>query len=77
MDDNLLKISEKIKFYRGENVNRLDFINQLREYNNNFQETVRIQNVYNRCITYGRVYHRANSFNMNKEEPRLTLVSFI
>ena len=77
LDDNLLKISEKIKFYRGENVNKLDFINQLTEYNNNFRETVRIQNVYNRCITYGRVYHRANSFNMNNEEPRLTLVIFI
>lgn len=77
LGDNLLKMSEKIKFYRGENVSKLNFTNQLTEYNNNFQETVRIQNVYNRCITYGRVYHRANSFNMNNEEPRLTLVSFI
>ncbi len=77
LDNNVLKMSEKIKFYRDENVSKIDFINQLTEYNNNFQETVRIQNVYNRCITYGGVYHRANTFNMDNEEPRLTLVTFI
>jgi len=49
----------------------------LLEYEENFIETIRFQNVYNRLIIYDTSdYHRANSFYSEKES-RLTLVFFI
>lgn len=77
LNEDMTRQSEKYKLYRGENVNKSNYLKQLKKYNKNFKETIKFQNVYNRCITYGKVYHKANSFNMSNDEPRLTLVSFI
>ena len=69
--------SEKYKLYKNQKIDKKEYLKQLNNYNSNFVETVNFKNLYNRCITYGKVYHRANSFNMGNDEPRLTLVSFI
>ena len=46
------------------------------ESNNDFEETVRFSNVYNRCIGFDSSHwHCANDFSKNKE-PRLTLIIF-
>ena len=46
------------------------------ESNNDFEETIRFSNVYNRSIGFDSSYwHCANDFSINKE-PRLTLIIF-
>jgi len=69
--------SEKYKLYKNQKIDKKEYLKQLNNYNSNFVETVNFKNLYNRCITYGKLYHSANSFNMYNDEPRLTLVSFI
>ena len=46
--------------------------------NNDFEETVRFANVYNRCIGFDAAeWHAANQFSQtNEEESRLTLIVF-
>ena len=48
------------------------------ESNNDFEETVRFANVYNRCIGFDAAeWHAANQFSQtNEEESRLTLIVF-
>ena len=45
---------------------------------NDFEETVRFANVYNRCIGFDAAeWHAANQFSQtNEEESRLTLIVF-
>jgi hypothetical protein len=50
---------------------------KLEENNNQFEETLTVNNVYNRMICYnGSSYHRANGFT-GGNEPRLTQVFFV
>ena len=56
-----------------------EYIKSKQEANSKFEETMRIENVYNRCLLFnGNEYHRANDFiNNDNDEERLTLVSFV
>jgi hypothetical protein len=47
-------------------------------YNNTFNETVKVNNVYNRLVVYDAAeFHRGNKFfGSNKDDSRLTLVFF-
>jgi len=47
------------------------------ESNNDFEETIRFANVYNRCIGFDSVeWHAANEFSQKTKDPRLTLILF-
>jgi hypothetical protein len=48
------------------------------EYNDSFNETLRVNNVFNRLVVYDAAeYHRGNKFfGSNKDDSRLTLVFF-
>lgn len=67
---------DKHAFYNGGHVIKEDYINNLKEHNDLFLESVRFQNIYNRFICYSDEYHRANSFDTGNES-RLTLVFFM
>ena len=46
--------------------------------NSRFEETIRVENVYNRMILFNGIhYHRANGIKNDTSEERLTLVSFV
>ena len=49
------------------------------ENNNQFEETIRVNNVFNRCVMFNAPsYHKANGFNtIDNSEDRLTLIGFI
>jgi hypothetical protein len=49
------------------------------ENNNQFEEVIRVNNVFNRCIMFNASsYHKANGFNtIDNSEDRLTLIGFI
>ena len=49
-----------------------------KESNSDFEETVRVSNVYNRCIGFDAMeWHAANEFAQeNEKESRLTLIIF-
>ena len=67
---------DKHNFYRNRKISDKDYIKSLEKHNNQFQETVRFQNVYNRLITYdANQLHKANGFDSEKD--RLTLVFFM
>ena len=68
----------KVSFY---NTGRPS-LEELEPYRKNiaseFTETVRINNVYNRLVSYdGHLHHSANEFLAEKENTRLTLVFFV
>jgi hypothetical protein len=70
-------IDVKQKVYRGENVDDEEFISAWEKNNNNFYETIKIQNVYNRCILFdGRSGHHAAQTFGSKNKKRLTQVFF-
>ena len=49
-----------------------------KEVNYGFEETLRINNIFNRFVAYnGHDFHGANNFMAKKNEERLTLVFFI
>jgi hypothetical protein len=53
------------------------YLQKLEENNNQFEETLTVNNVYNRMVCYnGSTYHRANAFS-GGSEPRLTQVFFV
>jgi len=58
--------------------NNLELVEKYRkELNNKFEETMKINNVYNRLIIFdSTIYHRANDFISTPENPRLTLIGF-
>lgn len=55
-----------------------EYLNSLKNNWNNFQETVRIGNVFNRLIAYdSKMYHRPNRYSTSVGKPRLSLLFFI
>lgn len=70
----LLNTDKKVESIK---LNKLDFNKEYRdENNNNFIETVRVSNIFNRLVAFDcNVPHRALHFN--NPEPRLTIVFFV
>ena len=68
----------KFPFYRGEEVDREEYIKSLRLNNDQYTESIRVENKFNRLIVFeGGVSHGVPSFWTDKDEPRLTLVFFV
>jgi len=79
IDKNIpLNQSQKFKLYKGEEpVNESEYTQQILENNSNFEETISINNVYNRMILFeGGVHHGVQSL-YSSSEPRLTQVFFV
>lgn len=67
----------KFPFYRGEEVDREEYIKSLKLNNGQYTESIRVENKFNRLILFeGGVSHGVPSFWTDKNEPRLTLVFF-
>lgn len=59
-------------------VDREEYIEKKRKLCENFELTVEIKNVFNRCIVYsGNQIHAESGFQGSKTEQRLTLIFFI
>ena len=74
----ILHSDKKQESYR--NPNKLKEYESYRlENNNQFEETIRVDNVFNRCVMFdAHSYHKANGFNtIDNSEDRLTLIGFI
>jgi hypothetical protein len=55
-----------------------DYKHDLKNNHSHFEETIRIGNVYNRLIAYdSNLWHRPNTFKVDVNEPRTTLLFFI
>ena len=71
----------KQEIYKKENLKSSDLkdLEKLtKEVNYGFEETLRINNIFNRFVAYnGHDFHGANNFMAKKDEERLTLVFFI
>jgi hypothetical protein len=66
----------KHKFLKGEQVDINEYKKSLKNHNDNFEETIRIANVYNRMITYASPeFHCLNG--LPKNESRLTMLLFM
>lgn len=64
----------KQSFYKTGNDENYE--DTLAKHNSVFDETIKFNNIYNRCISFdGQTAHKANSFHTN--EPRLTQVFFV
>ena len=76
-DENKLDWSDaKNNFY----VNGIDtdYDNAITAHNSAFDESVRFQNLYNRCIIFDhKCYHGVNSFYNSQDQDRLTQVFFV
>ena len=73
--DDIHKI--KKQFYLNKLKDIKKYEKELLNNNNLFEETIKIDNVYNRMISYsGASYHKANNFYAGENE-RLTLVFFV
>lgn len=69
--------TEKHTLFKSGKIKNKDYIEALKSHNDKFVETIRVQNEYNRLLTYdGNYFHKANSFIAGKKD-RLTLVFFI
>jgi len=69
--------TEKNTLFKSGKIKNKDYIEAIKSHNDKFVETIRIQNQYNRLLTYdGNYFHKANSFIAGKND-RLTLVFFI
>lgn len=69
---------KKIKSFK--NFNKIKEYKPYRlENNNQFEETIRVNNIFNRCVMFNAsTYHKANNFNViDNYEDRLTLIGFI
>lgn len=77
--DNLnFSIKEKCAFYLGQNISDEEYLNALEKNNNQFKESIRVSNVFNRMVIFeGGEYHGVPSFYSGKDEDRLTLVFFV
>ena len=68
----------KFPFYRGEEVDREEYIRSLKLNNDQYTESIRVENKFNRLIVFeGGVSHGVPSFWTDRNEPRLTLVFFV
>ena len=55
-----------------------EYTNSIKDSWNNFKETIRIGNMFNRLIAYdSKMYHRPNKYSTEIGTPRLTLLFFI
>jgi hypothetical protein len=68
-----LQQGQKIKAYKNESVNEVEYINQLNSNWNNFEKTITFKNYYNRLICYPGSYYHALDKKVNN---RLTIVFF-
>ena len=66
----------KNMFYKNEPVDLNKYKKSLKENNENFQETIRVGNVYNRMIAYSAPENHCHN-GVTKDEERLTLLFFI
>jgi hypothetical protein len=70
-------INPKISFFKEGNIDP-DYENNLNKNNNLFEETIRVNNAYNRLMFYdSNSFHAVNSYGVTKEPFRLTQVFFI
>lgn len=69
---------EKFIFYSGEDINEKDYSEGIRRNNDQFEEIIRVENIYNRLVLFeGGQYHGVPSFYTDNLEDRLTLVFFV
>lgn len=69
---------EKFVFYSGKEINEEDYENAIRKNNDQFEEIIRVENIYNRLVLFeGGQYHGVPSFYTDNLEDRLTLVFFV
>lgn len=55
-----------------------EYKKDLKNNHNNFEETIRVGNVFNRIVAYdAKSWHRPNDFRTTSGEPRTTLLFFI
>ena len=67
----------KFPFYRGEEVDREEYIKALKLNNGQYTESIKVENKFNRLIIFeGGVSHGVPSFWTDTGEPRLTIVFF-
>ena len=66
----------KHMYYKGEQINMNDYKKKLSEHNNEYDETIKIGNVYNRMITYETLEHHTLN-GIPKDEERLTMLLFM
>jgi hypothetical protein len=71
----------KQNLYKKEKLKKNDLVDLeklTKEINYGFEESLRINNIFNRFLSYnGSEFHGANNFMAKKDEERLTLVFFI
>ena len=66
------------KLFNTTSVVTEEYKQDLKNNHTQFEETMRIGNVYNRLIAYdSNLWHRPNTFKVNVNEPRTTLLFFI
>jgi hypothetical protein len=69
---------ESRKEFNATSVVTDEYKNDLKNNHSHFEETIRIGNVYNRLIAYdSNLWHRPNTFKVDVDEPRTTLLFFI
>ena len=67
----------KKKWYTGEDVSDEEYASHFHSHSGNFDETVRVKNVYNRLLLFnGNEYHGVHTYGP-PDHTRLTLVFFI
>jgi hypothetical protein len=70
--------TEKFIFYSGNEISEKDYMDGIERNNNQFEEVISIENIYNRLILFeGGQYHGVPSFYNDNLEDRLTLVFFV
>ena len=66
------------KLFNTTSVVTEEYKQDLKNNHTHFDETIRIGNTYNRLIAYdSNLWHRPNTFKVNVNEPRTTLLFFI
>lgn len=76
IDDN--NQNEKFIFYSGKDISEEKYKKSINHNNNKFEETIRIENFYNRLVLFeGGQYHGVPSFYSNNNDARLTQVFFV
>ena len=71
------EIGDVVRNYNRTGVNKEKFKTALRKYNDNFEEVVRVQNLYNRMICYpGDQWHVATTYGQPGDETRYILRMF-
>lgn len=69
---------EKFVFYSGKDISEKDYTEGINRNNDQFEEIIRVENVYNRLVLFeGGQYHGVPSFYTKDLEDRLTLVFFV